>query len=288
MDIDEKKVSIVKYVTSNPAKNSYVKFTEDWPITKFFGNVEYPYSLRFSLESVYSSTPHEHSKDILNVLNKSYDLANYTILNSTACIGADTYLFSKYFKHVHAVELDPINFSCLENNMKVLDLENVTCYNENALKIMSDLQNESNHADVLYLDPPWGGYDYKSQNSELKLSMDGKEYTISEILDGIDVKTLSIKPAITSYKMVILKLPTHHNVPSIYPYSHELFVCDKNARNVAVKSSSPGTVRKIGDNLDAYKMYKIVIMSKNKPLKKTPKVIYVGRSNWKSMYGIIT
>lgn len=84
---------------------------------------------------------------------KSYDI---NITDCTANVGSDSLMLAKYFKHVNAIEYDKTNFAVLQNNLGVYGYENLDLINGDSTK---ELNNTTQ--DVIYVDPPWGGIDYK-------------------------------------------------------------------------------------------------------------------------------
>lgn len=95
------------------------------------------------------------------------------ITDGTACVGGNTYSFAKTFREVNAVELDPKRHSYLQKNMAVLGLKNVRCIHGDAYE-----ECRKQHQNMIFLDPPWGGPDYKQQ-SNLQLYLSNRE--LSEI-----------------------------------------------------------------------------------------------------------
>lgn len=80
-----------------------------------------------------------------------------TITDATACVGGNVWSFSETFAYVHAVECDPTRHGMLCHNLGILRCDhNVTCWNRNYLELMSTLQQ-----DVVFIDPPWGGQQYR-------------------------------------------------------------------------------------------------------------------------------
>nr|CCA16623.1 conserved hypothetical protein [Albugo laibachii Nc14] len=80
-----------------------------------------------------------------------------TITDATACVGGNVWSFSDKFAHVHAVECDTTRYGMLCHNLTILRSDhNVTCWNENYLELMWSL-----HQDVVFIDPPWGGQQYR-------------------------------------------------------------------------------------------------------------------------------
>ena len=124
------------------------------------------------------------------------------ITDGTACIGGNTYSFAKVFKNVNAVEIDPTRHSYLKNNMSVLGLGNIHC-------ICGDVYDvcQKQHQDVIFLDPPWGGPDYKN-NSNIQLFLSNRE--LSEVC--IDISLYC--------KYIALKVPINFK-PEIFDRSVE-------------------------------------------------------------------
>jgi 16S rRNA G966 N2-methylase RsmD len=86
-------------------------------------------------------------------------------------------MFGLNFGHVEAIEIDKDNFEALKNNVKVFKLKNVTLHQGDATKLFRW------KTDILYVDPPWGGPDYKEkQNLDLYLGKERLDEFISLIL----------------------------------------------------------------------------------------------------------
>ena len=87
-----------------------------------------------------------------------------SIIDANAGIGGDTIYFSKYFKNVYSIEKNNIHFDVLTNNIKALNLKNVDLYEGNFMNIINNKDNNLlNNKNILYMDPPWGGPEYKKQ-----------------------------------------------------------------------------------------------------------------------------
>ena len=79
-------------------------------------------------------------------------ITNATITDATACIGGNTFSFSKYFAHVNSVEIDPMRAEFLRNNLKLLcPTNNVEVFVGDYIDIQNSLKQ-----DVVFIDPPWG------------------------------------------------------------------------------------------------------------------------------------
>lgn len=116
------------------------------------------------------------------------------ITDGTACIGGNTYSFAKEFKKVNAIEIDPLRCSYLKNNVSVLGIKNVNCTcGDVAVEAIKQYQ------DIIFLDPPWGGPDYKIYN-DISLYLSNRE--LSEVC--IDISLYC--------KYIALKVPVNFKV----------------------------------------------------------------------------
>lgn len=127
--------------------------------------------LQLDEEAAYSVT------DMYTADKMTRDILRYTggtiICDATACIGGNTSSFARAFKHVVAIERDQTRYEYLVNNMGVLKAHNVKCVKGDALEEVTWMQLSSQHSyDVIFIDPPWGGPEYKHQ-SALGLELSG-------------------------------------------------------------------------------------------------------------------
>lgn len=121
-------------------------------------------------------------------LRQKYPL---TITDATACIGGNVISFCDYFTCVNAVECDLTRCQMLQHNLSVLKKENATCIHASYLVVMHYLRQ-----DVVFMDPPWGGPEYKDL-AKVDLFLDGIPlYEICTMLFG-------------RVKVVVLKVPTN-------------------------------------------------------------------------------
>ena len=149
--------------------------------------------LQISEIGKYSISTPKHAKLINIIIGKYY--ANkkkpITITDATANVGGNTIAFGKSFKHVNAVEIVPEHCKMLENNVDVYKLKNVKVHCGNYLNIMNKLKQN-----VVFIDPPWGGRDYKKHKS-LKLYLytdDNKKVILEDVINKIkDVELVVLK-----------------------------------------------------------------------------------------------
>jgi len=152
--------------------------------------------LQTTEEGLYSITRKRDSERILSIIKHNVrDLHTKTITDGTACIGGDTIQFAMAFHHVHSIELNSANFDCLVKNINVYDLTNITLHQGDCTLLFNW------NTDILYLDPPWGGPDYKAKN-DLDLMIGSRR--IDSWLD--DILLRKNRP---SY--IVLKLPHNYN-----------------------------------------------------------------------------
>ena len=151
-------------------------------------------SIKMDEESLYSTTDQltadRISKDILKFIPSTS-----TITDATACIGGTAYSFSQYFDKVNAIEIDTLRYSLLVNNLNILlkniDKNNITCFNDDSLIICKKIQQH-----VIFIDPPWGGPDYK-QNPKLSLYLSNNE--LSDVCKELFIYT----------DYIVIKVPTN-------------------------------------------------------------------------------
>lgn len=124
-------------------------------------------NLQISNVGEYSMTPPKDAKKLCKIIKKYFD-KNITITDTTANNGGNTIAFALEFNNVNAVEIEKKEYDILVNNINVYKLKNVKTYNNDYLKILEKLEQ-----DIIFLDPPWGGKEYKKKNN-LQLYLSNK------------------------------------------------------------------------------------------------------------------
>lgn len=121
--------------------------------------------LKVSRVGEYSMTPPKDAKKICKIIKKYFN-KNIIITDATANNGGNTIAFGLDFKNVNAVEINKNEYDILLNNINVYELKNIITYNSDYLNVIDKLEQ-----DVVFIDPPWGGKDYKKEiNLQLYLS----------------------------------------------------------------------------------------------------------------------
>jgi hypothetical protein len=154
--------------------------------------------LRITPEGEYSITKkHDSLKIVENMRKLCGSLKNKSIVDLTGNVGGDTIRFGMNFKYVESYELNPENFEALKNNVEVYNLDKkIKLFMGDSTKLY-----HTKKVDVLYMDPPWGGPDYKDkENLDLYLGSERIDLYLKDILEQ------TWRP-----NYIFLKLPSNYN-----------------------------------------------------------------------------
>lgn len=152
--------------------------------------------LMMTPEGEYSITTRDDGKVLLKHMKSVLgDLSKKTITDLTGNVGGDTILFGLHFKEVHSIEIDSDNFAALQNNVETFGLKNVKLYHGDSTKLFNW------KSDVVYVDAPWGGPDYKNK-SNLDLFLGDTR---------VDVFVKDILARENRPEYVFLKVPRNYN-----------------------------------------------------------------------------
>ena len=170
---------------------------------KIFNSLSYENykKLLFTNESLYSSSKAKGSQKLIDIIFSLCNTYDVVITDGTSNIGTDSIHLANKFKYINCVEIDKDNYFALNNNISILNTkDNMKCYNDDINNIIETLEQ-----DIIYIDAPWGGKNYKEQNN-LKLYL-GK----IEILDFY----LKFKD---KAKYFIFKLPFNYDFEHLKTY----------------------------------------------------------------------
>ena len=145
--------------------------------------------LYYDNEGLWSIT-HPNEADIISetILKSTKNQSN--IIDLTAGCGGNLISFGKYFDNVIGIENNKERFDILKNNISCYDF-NITIYNNDCYNYLN------NDYDIFYIDPPWGGPDYK-YNDDIKLYL--SEYELKDIIEKIP-----------NNKLIVVKIPYNYN-----------------------------------------------------------------------------
>lgn len=166
--------------------------------------------LQIDKESIHYISLREYAAKISSIVHENLVLQNILasdaiITDCTACIGGNTLSFAQNFKFVHAIELDKNRSLYLENNIKVYNYNNVFVYNEDCLNLVNKIDDHT----VIFIDPPWGGKDYKKESLlRLSLSNISIEQICNDMMDNLKMKKVP--------KLIVLKLPINYDIRFLY------------------------------------------------------------------------
>jgi predicted RNA methylase len=158
--------------------------------------------LQISNIGLYSITkPHVSNYIILLIKRYFKNNTNITITDATGNVGGMTIRFALNFAKVNSVEIDDTHCNMLNNNVSIYNLQskvNIIC--NDYLKIKNTLSQ-----DAIFLDPPWGGTNYKSTES-LNLNLSGID--IIDIINSLNGKA----------KIIVLFAPVNYNFNHLYKH----------------------------------------------------------------------
>ena len=162
--------------------------------------------LKIDDDSVYYISIRDHATKITNIIIYHLSLININpqnaiITDGTAGVGGNTLSFCSKFKKVYAIEIDELRASYLKNNINVYGYTNVVIMNDNCLNVFDEISDSN----VIFIDPPWGGRNYKKYN-KLKLTLSTKS------IENICLDVLNNK----NIKLVVLKLPFNYDLLYFY------------------------------------------------------------------------
>jgi len=174
----------------------------------FKDGMEYS-SLKTTEEGTYSITRRRDATRILGFIEHNIgSLESKSITDSTACNGGDTINFALKFKSVKAIEIQKENFEILKHNVIQYNLKNIELFHGDCTKLLNW------KSDVIYIDPPWGGPNYKiHENLDLFIGQKRMDLWIEELLQK------DIRP-----NYFIIKVPQNFNFSRLFFFTaiHEL------------------------------------------------------------------
>jgi hypothetical protein len=178
------------------------------------------------------ATPLADSKKIIKIIDfhcksKNLKSTTLTIVDATGGGGSDTISFSYHFQNVISIEMNKEYYNILKNNVNCYNLKNIITINGDSLEIIPKI----NFYDILYIDPPWGGKDYKNiKNLSLTLSDISLENVIINFFDELYMQTIPI--------FIVLKLPTNYNLKKMFYklelYNLEIYLYELRKKNIVI------------------------------------------------------
>jgi len=176
--------------------------------------------LKLTEEGKYSITRPAQGYQIANIIKKYIpNSTNYSFLDGTAGMGGDLYYIAPLFKYAVGIEKNAEHSQITNSNLTVLEVKNVKIRNMSIIDYLSEDSKEFNEdfpsktIDVLWIDPPWGGPDYKKQK-QLRFKMGG--YDLDVLAEKLDVN-----------KLLIFKLPFNYDFSEFNNFNYKLYKINK-------------------------------------------------------------
>lgn len=144
--------------------------------------------------------------------NGSIDARNtFTITDATAGVGGNTISFDRHFNKVQAVESDLTRFQYLVNNMSIYKSKYTEFLHVDYTTVYLDLKQ-----DVVFIDPPWGGPDYKYHDKlRIKLTSIPIERIVKDLLHSRQTKLVTLKlPLNYDYDYFDVCFPSNEKHPN--------------------------------------------------------------------------
>jgi len=151
-------------------------------------------------EGMYSLSYKEDADLLSNIIKEKF--GDIKILDGTSGIGGNSISFGLNFSHLISVEINKERFKYLETNLEMFKIKS---------KLINDdvLNHLNEDYELIFIDPPWGGPNYKLEKS------------LSLTLGNIKLKELT-KQLKEQKKIVVFKLPFNYNLSEFSEYNYEI------------------------------------------------------------------
>jgi 16S rRNA C967 or C1407 C5-methylase (RsmB/RsmF family) len=181
--------------SNNKTTNSNISVAMLKQLFPDINNVDFS-KLKITKEGVYSITKPDQAEYISKLIAKYFGgkTDNMVITDGTSNVGGNVINFAQHFKSVNAVEMSDDTCKILKNNVNEYSLKNVKIICNDYTKAILELKQ-----DIVFMDPPWGGINYKQHKTVyLFLSDIGIGKIVNKLKDSV--------------KMVVLKVPYNFDI----------------------------------------------------------------------------
>ena len=180
-------------------------------IYKYFPFLNKTLHIKLKIDEVglYSISTPKNALIISQLIKKninSHD--NIIITDAMAGVGGNTISFSSFFYLVNSIEIDNTRFEYLVSNIQLYNKENILCIKGNFLDYITKM-----YQDIIFLDPPWGGKNYKDYDM-IKINIDDK--TLEQVCSYIIDNNLC--------NIIAIKLPLNYDLEEINKIRQEIIV----------------------------------------------------------------
>jgi predicted RNA methylase len=130
------------------------------------------------------------------------------ITDATACVGGNSFSFAKAGMEVRAFEISPQRAVMLAHNVLTTGYQNnVSVYNGDYTKLYLTAET-----DIVFMDPPWGGRDYKDKES---LDLFLGTTNINDLVVKLTGGTQEAPTPTVFAKLVAIKAPLNYNIKGL-------------------------------------------------------------------------
>jgi hypothetical protein len=173
---------------------------KDYKIIKFIGDSSLITKDAHDVSMAEYTYTYKEDAIFINSIIKNFNYKDLLIVDGTTSIGGNFIYFVKEFDYNIGIEINKNRFYILDNIISNLNIENkkIILINNSFVKLYNkiiDLNKQNNI--IFFLDPPWGGPEYKKFD---KLLFG---------LDGIPLNTIVKDILKNNNTTIIIKLP--HN-----------------------------------------------------------------------------
>lgn len=205
---------------------------EPYDAAKFFPiKSSSPQKPMFTDVSLYSTTPVEQSIWTAKTIAAGLGRVPNWIVDANACIGGNTWSFAQ-LAMTTAIELEPVHVRALQHNLDLIAksdirpaMHKIDILEGNCVPVLRELMNprskppefyasiESSEPsdnktkipDVVFVDPPWGGIDYKKE----------KNIILSYRYERDHIQLHSLLAELKPVEMLVAKLPYNYNFETL-------------------------------------------------------------------------
>jgi len=167
-------------------------------VYKYFPYISKEFHNKLKIDDVglYSISTPKNADIVSKIIKKNFFSQNIIVTDAMAGVGGNTLSFSTFFYYINAIEIDSIRFNYLVSNIALYDKLNILCIKGDYLDLIYKI-----YQDVIFIDPPWGGKNYKDFET---LSLTIGNFTLEDLCEKIRNDKIC--------KMIILKLPLNYNI----------------------------------------------------------------------------
>ncbi len=163
----------------------------------------------------YSATRAEYAWLLVSIIRhalpKGIEPREVNITEACGGIGGDTIPLGMTFQNVLSFEPDEKNHDVLVNNIKCYGLHRLDQGTSGRVTVLQSVYlPELVRNDVLYIDPPWGGPDYKTKHE------------LNVFLDRVPIDIIVERAMPFTRFCIILKLPVNYMYANLERFSPEI------------------------------------------------------------------